>query len=278
MTMIQKAAANRSASPLPAETAKKKPVTLKEYVQSMSKQIAVALPSNITPERFSRIVLTAISTNPKLQECTPQSFLGAMMTAAQMGIEPNTPLNLGFLLPRKNKNGAMECTFQLGYKGMIDLAFRSGNIASIGAYAVHAGDTFEVRLGTDPYISHIPTMKDKGDVIAYYAYYKTKDGHTSFEVMTVDEVREHARKFSDAVKRGWSSPWDTNPDEMAKKTVLKKVLKYAPLTAEASSKIAMDESVHHTISSDMASEPISYEIPDADPETGEITEEGGGKT
>ena len=278
MTMIQKAAANRSASPLPAETAKKKPVTLKEYVQSMSKQIAVALPSNITPERFSRIVLTAISTNPKLQECTPQSFLGAMMTAAQMGIEPNTPLGLGYLLPRKSKSGAMECTFQLGYKGMIDLAFRSGNIASIGAYAVHAGDTFEVRLGTDPYINHIPTLKDKGDVIAYYAYYKTKDGHTSFEVMTVDEVREHARKFSDAVKRGWSSPWDTNPDEMAKKTVLKKVLKYAPLTAEASSKIAMDESVHHTISSDMASEPISYEIPDADPETGEITEEGGGKT
>ena len=282
MTMIQKAAANRSASPLPAETAKKKPVSLKELVKQMYPRIEKALPSAITADFFSSVVTTALSADDKLIQCDQKSFLGAMMTAAQLGLLPYGPLGHCYLIPRENKkSGGYTCTFQLGYRGLIDLAYRSGNIASIGAYAVHTGDTFELHLGTEPYIKHVPTMKDKGDVIAYYAYYKTKDGHTSFEVMTVDEVREHAEKFSDAVKRGWTSPWDTNRDEMAKKTVLKKVLKYAPLSTQTLTRISSDGSVRDVdpyVESSTDREPVVYEIPDADPETGEIAEEGGGKT
>ena len=268
--MIAKAAEKRNEAPVTAVTQQKKPQNLQDYVQRMSGQIKLALPANLTPDRFQRIVLTAISSNPKLQECTPTSFLGAMMTAAQLGVEPNTPLMQGFLIPRNSRNG-VECTFQLGYKGMIDLAYRSGNIATIGAYTVHANDEFHVQFGLNPDITHVPALTDKGDPIAFYAYYRTKDGGFGFDVMSVEDVREHAKKFSDSVKRGWTSPWDTNFDEMAKKTVLKKVLKYAPLSTEVASKIGMDETVHETISANMTEEPIVYTNVDA--ETGEILTE-----
>ena len=271
--IISKAAESRKEAPVTAVTQQKKPQTLQDYVQRMSSQIKLALPANLTPERFERIVLTAISSNPKLQECTPTSFLGAMMTAAQLGVEPNTPLGQGYLIPRNGRNG-MECTFQLGYKGMIDLAYRSGDIANIGAYTVYKNDEFHVQFGLSPDITHVPCMTDRGDPIAFYAYYKTKDGGFGFDVMSVEDVRKHAKQFSESVKRGWSSPWDTNFEEMAKKTVLKKVLKYAPLSTEVASKIGMDDTVHDTISKNMTEEPISY----IDAETGEVlTDEEAGK-
>ena len=275
--MIQKAAAKRSEAPVAVAAAT--PVkTLQDYVRSRTESIAAALPGTITPERFTRIVLTAIGSNPKLAECTPASFLGAMMLAAQMGVEPNTPLCQGFLIPRKTKKGDQyinECTFQLGYKGLIDLAYRSGEVVTIGAHTVYAGDAFHVTLGLNPNIEHEPAMKDRGDAVAFYAYYKTKSGAYGFDYMTVEDAREHARKFSEAVKRGWSSPWDTNFEEMAKKTVLKKALKYAPLSTEMASKIEMDGTVHETISANMVDEPVVM----IDGETGEIVtnEEGSAK-
>ena len=96
----------------------------------MHTQIEKALPSVITPERFTRIALTAYSRNEKLQECTAESFLGSMMQAAQLGVEPNTPLGQAYLIPYRNK-GVMEVQFQLGYRGMIDLAYRSGEVQNL---------------------------------------------------------------------------------------------------------------------------------------------------
>lgn len=106
--IIQKAAAQKN-----EVTTAKAPKTMRDYVKSMEGEIAKALPSVITPERFTRMVFTALSANPKLQECTPQSFLGAMMTAAQLGVEPNTALGQAYILPYRN-HGRMEASFQLG--------------------------------------------------------------------------------------------------------------------------------------------------------------------
>ena len=114
----------QQATQKPAVATSGKPA-LQHYIKQMEKEVKKALPSVMTPERFTRIVLSALSTNPKLAETTPQSFLGAMMTAAQLGVEPNTPLGQAYLIPYRNK-GVMECQFQLGYKGLIDLAYRSG--------------------------------------------------------------------------------------------------------------------------------------------------------
>ena len=112
-------------------------------IKAMNGAIARALPSVMTPERFSRIAVSALSTTPKLAECHPMTFVGAMMTAAQLGLEPNTPLGQAYLIPYWNgKTKRLECQFQLGYKGMIDLAYRSGQIVSIQANVVYENDTF----------------------------------------------------------------------------------------------------------------------------------------
>lgn len=146
--------------------------TMQGYVKAMEKEIAKALPSVITPERFTRMVFTALSANPKLQQCTPNSFLGAMMQAAQLGVEPNTPIGQAYLIPYKNK-GMLECQFQLGYKGLIDLCNRSGDIKDIQAHEVYENDLFEFEYGLEPKLKHVPTMKDRGEVIAYYAVFHT---------------------------------------------------------------------------------------------------------
>ena len=198
--------------------------TMQTYVKSMEGEIAKALPSVMTPERFTRIVLSAISVNPKLAECTPQSFLGAMMTSAQLGLEVNTPLGQAYVLPYMNK-GNLEAQFQLGYKGLIDLAYRSGEVEVIQAHIVYAADKFEVQYGLEPKLTHIPADTNRGEPVKVYAVFKTKSGGYGFEVMSMDDVRIHAEKYSKAYGSSFS-PWKTNFEEMAKKTVLKKVLKY----------------------------------------------------
>lgn len=250
--------------------------TMQGLIQAMEPQIRKALPSVITPERFTRMVLTALSSTPKLQTCTPQSFLGAMMQAAQLGVEPNTPLGQAYLIPYGNV-----CQFQLGYKGLIDLAYRSGEVSSIQAHEVHENDVFEYEYGLEPKLKHVPAQKDRGNVIMYYAVLKLKNGGVGFEVMSREDVETFARKKSKAYSNG---PWKTDFDEMAKKTVLKKVLKYAPLKTEFARAVATDETVKSTLSGHMADEPnemyttIDNE-PDAapeeapqgvNPETGEV--------
>lgn len=246
--------------------------TMQSYIKSMEGEIAKALPSVITPERFTRMVLSAISVNPKLAQCTPQSFLGAMMTAAQLGVEPNTALGQAYLIPYNN-HGTMEAQFQLGYKGLIDLAYRSGEVSIIQAHVVYENDEFSYELGMDPQLKHVPAKENRGKAIAYYAMFKTKDGGYGFEVMSVADVESHARKFSKSYTNG---PWKTNFDEMAKKTVLKKVLKYAPLKSDFVRGIAQDETIKTTLSEDMYTEPdatVYAEFVEVDDTTGEVMSE-----
>ena len=227
--------------------------SIKGLIVSMEGQIAKALPSVLTPERFTRMVLTALSTNPKLCECTPKSFLGAMMQAAQLGVEPNTPLGQAYLIPYKNK-GILECQFQLGYKGLLDLAYRSGEVTIIQAHEVYENDVFEYELGLEPKLRHVPTTGEKGAVTHYYAMFKTKSGGYGFHVMSRAEVDAFARKYSQSYKKGYSTPWTTNFDEMAKKTVLKACLKYAPIKTEFTRALGTDETIKTEIAADMVSE------------------------
>ena len=250
---------------------KDKPVTMQDYIKKMAPEIEKALPSVITPERFTRITLSALSANPTLQQCSPKSFLGAMMTAAQLGVEPNTPLGQAYLIPFKNK-GKIECQFQLGYKGLIDLAYRSGEIQIIQAHTVYENDEFEYELGLDPVLKHVPYKgADKGSPVYFYAVFKLKNGGYGFEVMSAEEVRAHAKKYSQSFGSDYS-PWKTNFEEMAKKTVLKKALKYAPMKSDFVRQADSDGTVKDQISDDMFTvTPVYYETDayDVDEETGE---------
>jgi recombination protein RecT len=217
---------------------------MRDYVMNMSKQFEKALPSVITPERFTRIALTALTSTPQLMNCDRNSFLGSLMQAAQLGLEPNTPLGQAYLIPFKNnKKGITECQFQIGYKGLIDLAYRSGDMASIQAYCVYENDDFDYELGLDPVLKHKPAKSNRGKLEYVYAVFKLQNGGNGFEVMSVDDINQHARKYSQGYKSSYS-PWKTNFDEMAKKTVLKKVLKYAPIKTDFQRAVVVDE---HTI-------------------------------
>ena len=258
--------------------------SIKQLVMQMKPQIEKALPSVLTGERFSRMVLTAMSTNPQLAECTPNSFLGAMMQAAQLGVEPNTPLGQAYLIPYRN-HGQLECQFQLGYKGLIDLAYRSGEITSISAHEVCENDDFEYELGLDEKLRHKPALTDRGAVILYYAVFRTKAGGSGFAVMSVEDIKNHSKKYSKAAGSSYS-PWSTNFDAMAKKTVIKQALKYAPIKTEFVRAVSTDETIKTNIAEDMAEEPDETvitvdseenktdDIPaNVDPETGEIKEQ-----
>lgn len=259
--MIQNATASTQ-----AVAKSKKPSSIQDYIEVMKPAIQAALPSVMTPERFSRITLSALSANPKLKECTPQSFLGAMMTAAQLGLEPNTPLGQAYLIPFRN-HGRMECQFQLGYKGLIDLAYRSGEVSIIQAHTVYENDDFQYELGLDPTLRHVPARSNRGKPIFYYAIFKTKTGGYGFQVMSIEDVNTHAKQYSKSYSGG---PWQTNFDEMAKKTVLKKVLKYAPLKSDFARGIAQDNTIKTEIAADMAEIPDVTDYIDVDAETGEV--------
>ena len=258
-----------------AVEAKKTNNTMQDYVKKMEGEIARALPSVITPERFTRMVLSAISATPDLANCTPKSFLGAMMNAAQLGLEPNTPLGQAYILPYNNR-GTMEAEFQLGYKGMIDLAYRSGEVEVIQCHVVYQNDKFECCYGLEPKLTHVPADGDRGEAIKVYAMFKTKDGGFGFEVMSMNDVRKHAAQYSKSYNSNYS-PWKKNFEEMAKKTVLKKALKYAPLKSDFVRGVSSDESIKYDLKEDMSEsnneKVIEVEAVSVDENTGEVFEE-----
>lgn len=267
---MDKIQASTAAATSPAKQGK----SMQAYIKSMEGEIKKALPSVITPERFTRMVLSAISVNPKLASCTPKSFLGAMMSAAQLGLEPNTPLGQAYLIPYNNK-GTLEVQFQIGYKGLLDLAYRSGEVDIIQAHIVYENDTFECEYGLNPTLKHIPADSKKGEPVKVYAVFRTKTGGFGFEVMSMDEIREHAAKYSQTYGSKYS-PWTNNFEEMAKKTVLKKVLKYAPMKSEFARGVAQDGTIKTELTEDMYESPNLVEadfiVDNFDNSTGEVTE------
>lgn len=234
-----------------------------DLLKRMHTQIEKALPSVITPERFTRIALTAYSRNEKLQECTAESFLGSMMQAAQLGVEPNTPLGQAYLIPYRNK-GVMEVQFQLGYRGMIDLAYRSGEVQNIQAHEVYENDTFEYELGLEPKLRHVPALKDRGEVILYYAVFKLTNGGVGFEVMSKEDVEAFAKKKSKTYGTG---PWQSDFDAMAKKTLVKRLLKFAPLKSDFVRAVTADETIKSGISENMTDLPDETVTIDAETTT-----------
>lgn len=228
----------------------KKTMTIEELIIAMGPEIKKALPEVITPERFTRIALSALNTTPKLRECTPISFLAAMMNCAQLGLEPNTPLGQTYLIPYNNK-GTLECQFQVGYKGLIDLSYRNPNMQIISAQAVYENDYFSYEYGLKPELVHRPVLENRGEIIAFYGYFRLSNGGYGFEVMSKKDMDTYAKEYSKAFDSSFS-PWKTNYIGMAKKTVIKQALKYAPIKSEFSKALSTDETIKNEISDDMS--------------------------
>lgn len=211
--------------------------TIAGLLEQMKSEIARCLPKHLTPERMARIALTELRKTPKLQECEPLSFIAAIMQASQLGLEPGV-LGACYLIPFFNgKTGKTECNFIPGYRGFLDLARRSGQIISLTAHSVFENDEFIYEYGLEEKLVHRPTLNDKGSLVAVYSVARLKDGGYQFEVMSkkeVDEIRQQS-------KSGNAGPWVTHYEQMAKKTILRKLFKWLPCSIEMQKAVVLDE-------------------------------------
>jgi recombination protein RecT len=193
------------------------------YLGTKMKEIGSVLPKHMNKERLARISFNVIRTNPKLLECDINSLMGAVMECAKLGLEPNL-MGQAYLIPFKK-----EVQFVIGYRGLIDLVRRSGKITNLEARVVYENDQFDYEYGVSADLKHKPALTNKGKAIAYYAVATFKDGGFAFDVMSIEDIENHRDKYSKAKNFG---PWKDDFDAMAKKTVLRQLIKYLPISIE----------------------------------------------
>jgi len=218
------------------DPAREREASLIGMIQSMGPEIQRALPKHITADRIARIAMTAVRMTPHLAECSTPSVLACLLSSAQLGLEVNTPMGHAYLIPRKNKSGAYECTLMLGYQGLLSLVDRSGCVTERSFFIVHQGDHFEYEYGLNPNIIHKPCA-NPGEMTHGYATAKLANGGRAFLVMTKREI--DARKA-----RGAQGPaWRTDYESMAKKTLAREFTKWLPKSAEMAMAAQVDETV-----------------------------------
>ncbi|HAT2149796.1 recombination protein RecT [Legionella pneumophila serogroup 1] len=249
--------------------------TVMGLLEQMKGEIARCLPKHLTPERMARIAMTELRKTPKLQECDPLSFIASIMQAAQLGLEPGI-LGSCYLIPFWNsKLGKFECTFMPGYRGFLDLARRSGQIVSLVARSVYENDEFSYEFGLKENIIHKPAMDNKGQLIAVYAVAILKDGGHQFDVMSKEEV-DTVRETSKSKDNG---PWVTHYEEMAKKTVLRRLFKWLPCSVEMQKAVSLDEMQEAGMQNIKVAASEEFDIDFViDADTGEVTEVPGNKS
>jgi recombination protein RecT len=211
-----------------------KPIdTVRAVFEKMKPQFAMVLPKHITPDRMVRVALTAIQNTPKLLDCDKQSLFSAVMRAAQLGLEPDGILGQAYLIPYAGK-----VQFIPGYRGLIDLARRSGEVSNIIAKEVCQNDEFTVDFSQDVPFTHRPKLNgNRGNVTHFWAFARFKDGGFHWDYMTHDEVvtiRNQSSGWQSALKYGKQaeSPWEKHFIEMGKKTAIRRISKYLPMSVQ----------------------------------------------
>jgi len=218
-------------------------------IEAEQAKIMASLAADIPPKRFLAVARQAITRTPRLWECTPASILYALTAAAELGLEPSGLMGSAYLVPYKNRHTQRyEAQLIPGYRGLIGLARRSGEVRTIEAHVVRARDDFMFEYGSEQVLRHVPfvnltgeraepTVDDRGEprqgalldggmYVAAYAFARLTSGEFQFEVMDVAAI-EAVRKRSKAADDG---PWVTDWAEMARKTPTRRLLKYLPLS------------------------------------------------
>ena len=190
------------------------------------------IPAHLNPDKLARLALRTIRTNWALQCCTPASLVASIMEAAAFGLEVDQR-GLVYLVPYKN-----ECKLMLGYKGLMELAYRSGRVKQIYAETVHERDRFQYEMGLEPMLKHVPNLGDRGEMVGVYAVARMTDVEPAFVVLDRNEI-EKVKAASKTTRA--DTPWNTWTEEMSKKTAIRRLCKYLPLSADLQQAIAIDE-------------------------------------
>lgn len=246
------------------------PKTIYEYLEDprVKQGIAAVAGRFLTPDRMLRLCVMAVKKTPKLAACDPTTVLGAMMTSAALGLEPNTVQQQAFLIPyktrRKNPStgqwgDVLECQFQIGYRGFITLAYRTPRVKGLMAEAIHKGDHFKHRLGTGTFLEFEKALVDRGDMIGAFSYAQLDGGQEVACVLPLDEILkirsrsetykqlvrdlESAQSQQDSVKaqqRLAETPWVLWEDDMAAKSAIKKHAKMLPIASNDALAVAAE--------------------------------------
>ena len=241
------------------ETHTPRPASVAQTITKYQGIIAEALPKHVDPDRFTRLALTTLRKNPALQRTNPESFVGSLLTASALGLEPDV-LGECYLVPYKQ-----ECTLIVGYQGLSKLFWMHPLAARLSSEYVCENDEFDYSKGTNPFIHHKPALGERGKVVAYYATVGLKNGAVWFDVFTPAQIK--ALRGTD---KGGSI---RDPEHwMQRKTALKQVLKLAPKTTQLAAVQAVDEQVG---SIQRAASVAQVEVPEpapegVDPDTGEV--------
>jgi recombination protein RecT len=245
--------------------AKSKQAQVKDLLLNHREQIAQALPRHIRADHFIRTAITCINKTPKLLECSIPSLMGALITSAQLGLNPDGITGEAYLIPfsnsKKKPNGqwekVMEVQFIPGYRGLVQLAMRSGIVKSFQAREVYENDKFEYEFGLEPKLIHVPVKVGERGILTYvYAVVHFTNGGSAFEVMNINEVAMIRMKS----KAPNSPAWTEFFPEMAKKTVIRKISKMCPLSPEFNKAIGLDETAEFLGSQKTERELINYEV------------------
>lgn len=208
---------------------------------AMKKQFALALPKMLPVERFLRCLITTINRVPDLAKCERNSVLAGAMTAAQLGLEIDPALGRAYLLPYNDKRKGKIAQLIIGYKGYVDLAYRSGLLSGLQAEVVYEKDHFEYQYGLDPKLVHVPAdTEDRGALKYAYAVATLQNGGNAWRVLNRSDVMRH--KASSPSKDSTYSPWQNFEAEMWRKTAIRALASLLPQSPELRDAVAADES------------------------------------
>lgn len=218
---------------------------LQKMAEPLLPQLRAAMPGYLAQnaERMIRCLLTECQRSPRLLDCSPKSLFGGVIQAAQLGLELGGPAGQAYLIPFKQ-----EAQLVIGYKGFITLAHRSSKVGRITPRVVFQGDAFEIAYGSHQKLSHVPNHEPGARPIGYYAVVEMANGGIDFEYMTIFQVEAHRDRF--ALSK--SGPWSTSFDEMAKKTVIRKLAKRIPLSVEWVHAASLDEMAEEGVSQQLS--------------------------
>jgi len=268
----EKQAAQKEAAVVQREMRPAPVRTMEEVFRKNIKVFEAMVPSHIDASKLIRTALIEMRRSPKLMQCRPASILGGVMTAAQLGLELGSHLGQAWLIPFKQ-----EAVFIAGYRGMVQLAYRSGQVRNIHADPVYEADTFSFAYGTNPHLTHTPSdlpPGERGEITHFYAVASLANGGHAFRVMTRAEVMQVRERSPGARKP--DSPWNHPVDwlDMGRKTVIRRLAKYLPQSVEWQKAVALDELAEAGKGQDLASA-ISWDDLELTPDEREALEPEG---
>ena len=230
------------------------------FLDKLKPQLALALPRHMNADRMARLALTAFSTNADLRACTANSIAGAILTAAQLGLEPGVN-GQGYLIPYKGT-----CTFVPGWKGLNDLVARAGR-ATTWTGAVRPGDRFEYQLGDAPFCRHVPGDDDDSEFTHVYAIGRVRDAAVAvIEVWTRGKVLSHLKRYNRQGERHYAMRDENNLEMYGRKCALLQVLKYMPSSIELQAAVDISNAEEAGQAAVLEGDLVRI----LDPETGEI--------